>query len=170
MNYTMKLTDHGYVLRKDEFSTREIQDIKQDLTVKPFVMNTFNQGNEIKFTTYLESPHKLYLPRFYGQQKWGIPSKITLGGEKINLQFKGSLRKEQQPIYDICMKQLQSIGGGILSLKCGGGKTILSLYVASQLNYKTIVVVHKDFLMTQWYDRIREFIPKAKIGKFNNPL
>jgi superfamily II DNA or RNA helicase len=27
------------------------------------------------------------------------------------------------------------------------------------------VVVHKDFLMTQWLDRIREFLPGARIGK-----
>jgi superfamily II DNA or RNA helicase len=33
------------------------------------------------------------------------------------------------------------------------------------LGYKAIVIVHKDFLMTQWYDRIKEFIPQAKIGK-----
>ena len=30
---------------------------------------------------------------------------------------------------------------------------------------KTVVVVSKDFLMTQWRDRIMEFLPTAKIGK-----
>ena len=33
------------------------------------------------------------------------------------------------------------------------------------LKVKTIVVVHKDFLMTQWLDRIQQFLPDAKIGK-----
>ena len=63
------------------------------------------------------------------------------------------------------MTSLQETGGGILSLKCGGGKTILALYILCQLKMKTIVIVHEDFLMTQWYDRIHEFIPGATIGK-----
>jgi DNA or RNA helicases of superfamily II len=33
------------------------------------------------------------------------------------------------------------------------------------LKKKTIVVVHKDFLMTQWRDRITQFLPGARIGK-----
>ena len=42
---------------------------------------------------------------------------------------------------------------------------MLSLWIAATLKYKTIVLVHKDFLVTQWIDRIREFLPNAKIGK-----
>ena len=30
---------------------------------------------------------------------------------------------------------------------------------------KTLVIVHKDFLMTQWRDRILQFLPDARIGK-----
>ena len=29
--------------------------------------------NEKKFQLFLESPNSLYLPRFYGQDKFGIP-------------------------------------------------------------------------------------------------
>ena len=29
---------------------------------------------------------------------------------------------------------------------------------------KTLVIVHKTFLMNQWKDRIMQFIPDAKIG------
>ena len=37
--------------------------------------------------------------------------------------------------------------------------------IISMLKKKTIVVVHKDFLMTQWRDRILQFLPEARIGK-----
>ena len=161
----MKLTKNGFIIRKEDFKPEKIKEIKDELTVKPHIMNDFGNTNEVKFKTYLESPKKLYLPRFYGIEKFGIPDIIDLEGDKINIKFKGDLREEQKPIYDICMKQILSIGGGILSLKCGGGKTILALYVLSKLKHKTIVIVHKDFLMTQWYDRIKEFIPDARIGK-----
>lgn len=161
----MKLTKNGYTVKKELLSLETIKQIKSDLTIKPFVLNDFGKQTEIKFNIYLESPNKLYLPRFYGLQKFGKPENNLLEGNTIDINFKGTLRKEQIPIYEICKKQLLDIGGGIISLKCGGGKTVLALWILSQFKYKTIVVVHKDFLMTQWYDRISEFIPEAKIGK-----
>ena len=161
----MKLTKNGYSVRKRDLTGKEIEEIKQQLTVKPFVGNDFGTNSEIKFKVFLESPKKLYLPRFYAQDRFGIPDIINLSGKSIDIEFKGDLRNQQKPIYEKCMKSLHETGGGILSLKCGGGKTILALYILCQLKLKTIVVVHKDFLMTQWYDRIKEFIPEAKIGK-----
>ena len=161
----MKLNKHGYVVKKSEIDTNQIKKIKEDLTIKPHVMNDFGTASEIKFKIFLESPKKLYLPRFYGLELFGTPDTIDLEGEMIDIKFAGNLRKEQMPIYEKTMKQLTNEGGGIISLKCGGGKTVLALYILSQLKFKTIIVVHKDFLMTQWYDRIKEFIPNAKIGK-----
>ena len=37
------------------------------------------------------------------------------------------------PIYDIVKNTLDKDGGAIISLKCGGGKTVLSLYILAQL-------------------------------------
>ena len=54
--------------------------------------------------------------------------------------------------------------GGIITLKCGGGKTVISLYCITKLKRKTLIIVHKTFLMNQWRDRILEFIPDASIG------
>ena len=161
-----KLSRNGYIIKKKDLSCKQIKEIKDDLTVKPFTINDFGTGNEKKFSLYLESPKKLYLPRFYGLEKFGKPTiNKIINGDTININFKGNLRNEQLPIYDIVNKHIDEKGGGIISLKCGGGKTVLALYTLAQLGLKTIVLVHKDFLMTQWYDRIQEFIPNAKIGK-----
>lgn len=161
-----KLTRNGYTVVKSELDLKLIKEIKDELTAKPFTTNDFGNKNEIKFNIYLESPNKLYLPRFYGLEKFGEPkiNKLNIGS-KIDIKFNGSLRKEQEPIYNIVYKQIKETGGGIISLKCGGGKTVLSLYLAYKLGYKIIVLVHKDFLMTQWFDRIQDFLPEAKIGK-----
>ena len=86
-------------------------------------------------------------------------------GDNIDLNFKGDLREEQKPIEEIYLKNAYEKGGGIISIRCGGGKTVLALHIISKLQKKTIVVVHKDFLMTQWRDRILEFLPGARIGK-----
>ena len=161
-----KLNRNGYIIKKKDLELKEVKEIKDDLTVKPFNYNDIGTGKEKKFSVFLESPNKLYLPRFYGIEKFGLPNEDGLtDGASINIKFKGNLRKEQMPIYDIVKITLNKDGGAIISLKCGGGKTVLSLYILAQLKVKTMVVVHKDFLMTQWKDRIEEFIPNAKIGK-----
>ena len=68
------------------------------------------------------------------------------------------------PVVDLYLDSANKIGGGLISLKCGGGKTVISLYLLSVLKKKTIVVVHKDFLMTSG-DRILQFLPDPRIGK-----
>ena len=54
-------------------------------------------------------------------------------------------------------------GGGIISLGCGQGKTVVALNIIYRLQKKTLVVVHKEFLMNQWIERIEMFLPDAKI-------
>jgi len=161
-----KLSRHGYVIRKKNYTDIEIESIKDNLTVSPFVINDFGNGEKKLFKLYKESSKKLYLPRYYGLSKFGEPSKnIINNGDSIDIEFNGKLRPEQQSIFDISYKQILDTGGAIISLKCGGGKTFLALWMLYILKVKTIIVVHKEFLMTQWYDRINEFIPNAKIGK-----
>jgi len=160
------LSNYGYKIKKHDLSSLEIQNLKRDLTVKPFIMNGFNEVKETRFRLYLESPSNIYIPRFYGFSKFGNPSVNKLSdGDPIDITFHGSLRPEQVPIVDLYMESAKDKGGGLISLKCGGGKTVLALYIIALLQVKTIVVVHKDFLMTQWRDRILEFLPDAKIGK-----
>ena len=60
--------------------------------------------------------------------------------------------------------------GGIISVGCGFGKTVMALYIITQLNKKTIIIVHKEFLMNQWMERIQQFIPNAKIGKIQGSI
>ena len=45
------------------------------------------------------------------------------------------------------------------------GKTIMALNIISRLNVKTLIIVHKEFLVDQWIERIQEFLPEASIGK-----
>jgi hypothetical protein len=61
-----KLSKDGYIIQKSQYSSSFIKEIRDELTVKPFVSNVFGNGPEKKFTLYMESPNKLYLPRYYG--------------------------------------------------------------------------------------------------------
>ena len=64
---TTKLSKDGYKIIKKEYGSKFIKEIKDELTVKPF--NSFNKAqmnSDVgRFSVYLESPKKLYLPRFF---------------------------------------------------------------------------------------------------------
>ena len=60
--------------------------------------------------------------------------------------------------------------GGLLEVGCGQGKTVMALYLISKLNIKTLIIVHKEFLMNQWIERINQFLPNSKIGKIQGQI
>ena len=77
-----------------------IKEIKDELTVKPKTF-TKTTKNEHKFPVFLESPKKLYLPRFFGLERFGQPVNDTMNeGEDIEIDFNGKLRDEQVPIEE----------------------------------------------------------------------
>ena len=41
----------------------------------------------------------------------------------------------------------------------------MALNIISQLKVKTLVIVHKEFLLRQWKERIEQFLPGVKIGR-----
>jgi superfamily II DNA or RNA helicase len=159
------LGKRGYILRKKFFSQSVIEDIKSELTVKPNSPAEFGGVPEEPFPIYLENENKLYVPKFYGLKRFGQPDVNQVPqGMDINLPFSLSLKPEQILAVDAVMKAYHEKGGGILSLPCGFGKTILALYFISQIRKKTLVIVHKEFLMNQWIERIRFALPNAKVG------
>ena len=48
--------------------------------------------------------------------------------------------------------------------------TSIGLNLVSRINKKTLVIVHKEFLMNQWIERIEQFLPNARIGKIQGQI
>ena len=48
--------------------------------------------------------------------------------------------------------------------------TSIGLNLVSRLKKKTLVIVHKEFLMNQWIERIEQFLPNARIGKIQGQV
>lgn len=42
--------------------------------------------------------------------------------------------------------------------------TVMAIYLMCQVAKKTMVIVHKDFLLQQWKERIEQFCPSARVG------
>ena len=156
----------GYTVPKNMLSISEQNMIRDDLTVSPNV-NISMGGNKVQFPIYRESPKKFYLPKHYGIQKFGLPSENHNDlGLPIDIEFSGILRDYQTNIVDTYMKNIHSGNfGGLLEIGCGQGKTIMALNILSKLKLKTLVIVHKEFLMNQWIERISQFLPTARVGK-----
>jgi superfamily II DNA or RNA helicase len=156
----------GYTLFKSELSVLQIKKIKQDLTVKPFSTHS----NESSYPVYRESETKIYVPRYYGIEHFGeVKSKCSMG-EVIDVPFKGDLFDYQKDITLKFIKSAQDAGGGLLDVEPGKGKTVMALHIISQLKRKTLVVVHKTFLMNQWLERIQTFLPNAKVGRIQGDI
>ena len=63
------------------------------------------------------------------------------------------------------MKEAYSKGGSIINLATGLGKTVIALNIISLIKKKTIILIHKSFLLDQMYQRITEFLPGIKVSK-----
>lgn len=169
-NIDTYLGQKGYTIPKSQISIKLQYFIKEQLTVKPYVPGA-PIANTNTFPAFRESDKKLYVPRYYGEELFGLPKEIKITeGENIHIPFHGKLRDVQEPVVEKYLNHVKNGGGGLLELPCGFGKTSISLYITSQLKKKTLVIVHKEFLMNQWIERIQQFLPEAKIGRIQGPV
>jgi len=165
MSLNTTIGKRGYTVLKEELSSSEISKIRKDLTVQAFVNQNYGTKPN-PFPVYCESKRKLYLPRYYGIQNFGQPKINKLQeGEPIDIEFIHKLKTKQEPIVEKFIEVANSLGGGIISVPCGYGKTVIALYLIAKLGLKALVIVHKEFLVNQWKERIRQFLPDAKIGR-----
>ena len=152
------LTLQGYQIPKDH---REAM-LKKALTVRPF--SIVKPQFQPKYKVWHEDAKSLYLPKHFGIERYGqVPEREVDKTPDVHWQFAGSIRPAQLPVVNSFL--LPEPHDGILSLHTGGGKTVCALYIASRLKVPTLVVVHNTFLRDQWVDRIRAFLPKARIGR-----
>ncbi len=176
----------GYTIYKECLELKERRTIKDELTVRPYIPKSPIQPPA--FPIFRETDAKLYLPRYYGLKHYGDPEQNRLpAGEDINLTFAGDLRDYQLNIVSIYLKNAgvaaaPSVaapsadpsngggGGGLLEIPCGRGKTVIALKIIAELKKKTLVVVHKGFLLNQWIERISQFLPNARVGRIQGQI
>jgi superfamily II DNA or RNA helicase len=153
----MKLTRSGYVISVD-------QEHKKELTVRP-VVNTEFGIQPPPFKVFKTRGDTMCVPQFWAREKFGVPLEDTRPVPthlRDGVCFKGKLREETHQIE--AHKKAINQGHGILSLPCGFGKTTVALAIACTLGYRTMIIVHKEFLANQWKERIEQFCPGATVG------
>ena len=158
----------GYSIFKNTLSMDAQHAIRKELMVNAHIPKSPVQP--APFPVYRESLLKLYVPRYFGMERYGssIENKIV-PGHKITLKFAGELRDYQNVIVDKYLKEATTKtancgGGGLLDVDPGKGKTVMALKIIERLSVKTLVIVHKSFLTNQWKERIEQFLPGARVG------
>jgi len=129
----------GYTVPKSVLLPEDYVYLKKELFVKPVVMG--QPQEEGAFSVYRENDAKIYLPRFYGIHRYGLPGRSEIQeGEEVDIDFVGDLRDYQQNIVktyvDHCKRPIcrgstncdsgstNCGGGGILEVPCGRGKCL----------------------------------------------
>ena len=153
------LTIHGYQRPKDSSELA----LKKALTVRPF--SIVKPQFQPKYPVYHEDKKYLYLPKHFGIERYGqVPSlRDVPETPEVHWTFAGSIRPAQIPVVNSFL--FPEPHDGIISLHTGGGKTVCALYIASRLRLPTLVIIHNSFLRDQWIDRVKAFLPNARIGR-----
>jgi len=149
-------------LSRTGYLAPDTPEIRRELTARPIVNGDFGVAPPA-FKVFRTAKNGLCVPRFYGENKFGeVLNDNRPEPTKIKVEFNGKLRDET--FQNEAHKKAIEAGHGILSLPCGFGKTTVSLAIACTLGYRTMIVVHKEFLANQWKERIEQFCPGSTVG------
>jgi len=87
-------------------------------------------------------------------------------GTRLNVQFQGALRGEQQQAADSLLQHET----GVLAASTAFGKTVVAAYLIAQRQVNTLVVVHRRQLLDQWVQALSQFlgISSKSIGQFGS--
>lgn len=157
----MYITKKGFVIDKKKINLNILNCIKNELTIAPIIPDEFSKDLK-PYPIYHENEETITIPRYYGVSQFGEVEK-KFKSKKTKFSFIGNMRPHQNDIINNILPKIKKTGGGLISLPCGAGKTVISLNLAQKLGYKTLVLVHKTFLQDQWIARATEFT-NAKIG------
>jgi superfamily II DNA or RNA helicase len=167
----------GYAILKSALDPSEQTQIRKDLLMQPHAPKAPVQPDP--FPIYVENATTLFVPRYYGLETYGDPEEMCIhrGADTTQqMRFAGELRDYQNVIVDKYVAHVRrgeggcgggggGGGGGCLDVDPGKGKTVMALKIMSILKTRTLVVVHKTFLVNQWLERIRQFLPDARVGR-----
>ncbi|MGD9825033.1 MAG: DEAD/DEAH box helicase family protein [Desulfobacter sp.] len=78
----------------------------------------------------------------------------TTSGRTVNVEFNGTLREEQQEAVDALLAH----DDGVLSAATAFGKTVIGAKLISERKVNTLILVHRQQLLSQWRERLEQFL------------
>lgn len=154
-------------------SADEIVDVKEQLTFQnPEYLNVkryskWQYTRVPEFVTYYDvSGNSVLVPRGFKHSAVNRAENKTVMVQVPYPKFCLELRDTQREAAEAYFKHNQTLDlNGIIQLPTGKGKTILGMYLACATQQRTLVIVHKDDLVTGWKNDVELcFGGKVKCG------
>ena len=112
-------------------------------------------------------PFPIYDCRPKTFQRTGITSRIKLDHRMID----GVLQPVQETTQRDALKALMAATGGILQLRCGGGKTVTFLEMVARTQVPTLVIIDNVQLMNQWIGEAKQLLDvPGGLGLIQGPV
>lgn len=177
----IKIDGWAWVPRK-KLRPSHLSELKDALTV--FVRNTnpYDDESPPPLKLYVENADYIGVPREYYKRAM---NRLNPGGSEVLRVSDGEPMhgdveclvktdppyEEQAKAVDAMLRWTESnkYGGMMLRAATGTGKTVMGLTFAYRHGRKTAILVHKEFFLRQWRDRIQSFFPGARIGYVRGP-
>ena len=159
-------------IKKSDLSYSQLRQLKKELTVVPRKIGDHPGEPPGPLYLYEETVDEIGIARSYFQKRkkphhtieWDV-TKGKMSQYHGPVKFAGQLRAEQQQALDEVKRKFEAGRlGGMVRAVTGWGKTVHACAVMAAMEVPTLVIVHKEFLMNQWKERIAQFLPDAKIG------
>ena len=163
-----------FKIPKTDSNTELIAELKRGLTVTPQVFSPIPGAKQLSFPMFSEDGKSLSIPFAYGFQKGYITKSDLLkriksiedNATKIEVEFSSQypLRDYQELGLRKTLSSLKSNCGALLALQTGAGKSALGCAVIAKLKMKTLIIVHKRFLLEQWMETIKKFLGDCQVS------
>lgn len=133
-----------------------VRAVENALGIRPPSFRVWQEGS---------TPKTILVPPFCDAVRPESRAAASSPGAPAGIHFVGTLRDHQNEAVSRGFVAFQGVGGGVLSLDVGLGKTVCALALAARAGRRTLIIVHKGFLADQWVERIGQFCPGATIGR-----
>jgi superfamily II DNA or RNA helicase len=150
----------------NELSEEQFNNINDELKIE--MKDKYSFGPVKYFIPYDvlgDSGETVSLPFAYAVRKLKLKRRTRDKFNPLETGFVGDLRDAQIEVKNEAIQTLNKKGSIILSMYCGFGKTITSINIAATIGMKTLVIVNKLVLMSQWEESIKRFCPDASVIK-----
>lgn len=118
----MLINKLGYSIPLVDLTEPKLKELKQILTVKPTVLSDYDFGNDTNFPVYRVSNTRIYIPKFFGIEKYGMVKNNIKDGIDVDFIFSGCLKEHQINFCNNVLNELKTNNSCIAVSQTGSGK------------------------------------------------
>lgn len=159
----------GCTVSKNLLTNTILKNIKKELSLTP--ASSFGNFENKEIKVFEETNTTLSVPLYYAKtskfltnfkEMYNYSDIVSASFPEDNIALRAGAQTE---CYTKCLQELgKDVGGGIIALQTGAGKTILGVKLISSFKTKSLIIVNKIQLMKQWIQELTSKVPGIKIG------